>query len=168
MLSGGNTSEHIKPANIMPKLADLFNLSTRRFGPLQTATHSKETEGQSVHGALKKSCVCIQMSLSCPVHLTDRDNMPSFMLLSLLTDQHTNQQTRSTVTSPSCEANSYSDSQKIPTLYGIHFMPSQPNSSKSALISAYVSDFQTASVLQASSSKAYTSLLSQTHHNSQH
>jgi len=33
MLSGGNTSEHIKPANIMPKLPDVFNLSTRWFGP---------------------------------------------------------------------------------------------------------------------------------------
>jgi hypothetical protein len=45
---------------------------------------------EQVCGVLKKSCVCIQMSLSCPVHLTDRDNMPSFILTSLLTDQHTN------------------------------------------------------------------------------
>jgi len=37
MLSGENTSEHIKPANIMPKLPDLFNRNTRWFGPIPTA-----------------------------------------------------------------------------------------------------------------------------------
>jgi len=99
--------------------------------------------------------------------LTEIIRLLSYFFPYWLTNTLTNQPTTSTATSSSCEADSYSDSQKFPTLYGIYFKPSHPNSSKSALISAYVLHFQTSSVLQVSSSKASTSLLSQTCHNSQ-